>query len=108
MLMAVATAEKSSVDFGVQRLHATLHDLRRAGVLAHVGDGKARLAQEARRAAGREELEAVALHERAGEIGEACFVADREERELLHPRDFPDAHAARQEERRRAARKARN
>ena len=79
----VAPAEQAAVDFGVQRLEAALHHLGKAGVFAHVRDREARLAQQLGGAAGRKQLVA-ATRERAGEVGEAGFVADGEQGAFFH------------------------
>ena len=52
----VAPRQQSAVDRGMQRLHATVHHLGKAGHVADVGRGESRLAQGARRATGRDEL----------------------------------------------------
>jgi hypothetical protein len=63
----------------VQRLHAPVHDFRKAGDVGDVGDGKPRVAQRFGGAAGRDELHA-GRDKRAGKIGKAGFVGNGEQR----------------------------
>ena len=73
MLRIAADAEEAAVDGRVQRLHAPVHHLRKAGDIAHVLHRQAGFAQRLVRAAGGDELDA-ALGERAGEVHETGLV----------------------------------
>jgi hypothetical protein len=75
----IAAREDAAVDRRVQRLDAAVHHLREAG---HVGDGdhrQAGIAQRARRAAGRDQLEA-ARGEPTAQVDDACLVGDAQYR----------------------------
>ena len=55
-----ADGEQAAVDEGMQRLHPAVHDLGETGDIGDVGHGDACLGDRAARAAGRDELDAVA------------------------------------------------
>lgn len=54
------------MNFGVQRFHPAVHHLRETGVVGDIAHGNAGIAQQAGRAAGREDVKAT-LDKRAGE-----------------------------------------
>ncbi len=68
-----------AVDARVQRLHPPVEDLGRAGEVAHLAHRNPRLAERARRAARRQDLESGA-GEPAREVDHARLVRDRDQR----------------------------
>ena len=81
MLGVVADEEQSAVDLGVQGLDAPIEHLRKSCQLADVLDGKACLAQRARRAAGRDQLDAEASQS-LGKLHQAALVGHTQQRPL--------------------------
>src|SRR5262249_17413258 len=71
-------AKEPAVDLRVERLHAPVEHLRKAGVVAHLADRHAGVRKELRRPAGREDLEPE-VDEAARELGDAALVAHAEE-----------------------------
>ena len=72
-VVRTAPAKNAAVDSGVQGFHPPRHHFREAGVLAYVLDGKPRLTQRLRRAAGREDFYP-AGGEAGGKFDNATFV----------------------------------
>ena len=72
-VVRTAPAKNAAVDSRVQGLHPPRHHFRKAGVLAYVLDGKPRLTQRLRRAAGREDFYP-AGGEAGGKFDNATFV----------------------------------
>jgi len=75
----VAQAEQPAVDRRVERLHPAVHHLGEAGVLGHVLHPVAEVAQMPGGAAGRQDLDAVAV-ERLRQIGQSGLVRHRDQR----------------------------
>jgi hypothetical protein len=59
-----ASAEDAAVNFRVQRLHAAVHDFRKAGVVADLDDRDAGIAHGLCGAAGRQDLDAASGQKR--------------------------------------------
>ena len=78
VVLVVADREQAAMHLGMQRLHAAVHHLGKAGELGDVEHGEAGIGQRLAGAAGRDELDAV-LGERAGEIDQAGLVGDGDE-----------------------------
>ena len=64
---------------GMQRLHAAIQHLGKAGEVGHIAHGEPRLAQRFRRAAGRDQLDALA-GKAAGEVCDARLVGNGNQR----------------------------
>jgi hypothetical protein len=79
MIGLVAQRQKPAMDLRMQRLDATVHDLRKACDGRHVGDREPRGPQRFGRTAGREQRDAM-LRKRAGEIDQSRLVGNRQER----------------------------
>ena len=75
LVLGRGAAEEAAVDLRMQRLDAPVEDLGRAGVGRDLGDPRARFAQRARRAAGRQDVDAVAL-KAARQLFDAALVGD--------------------------------
>src|SRR3546814_8417229 len=75
----VADGEDAAVNGRVQRLDAAVHHLGKTGEVGDVEDSMPRPTHRLRRAAGRDEFDAV-TDERGGEVGKARLVADGQER----------------------------
>ena len=73
VIQHVAPGEETAVDFGMQSLHAPVHDLRKFSDFGDVGHGQARIPQNFRCAARRNQRH-VALCQGACESREACLV----------------------------------
>jgi hypothetical protein len=73
-----ANSEKPAMHLRVQRLHAAVHHLRKAGQLRHVDDAEPCVLQRLGGAAGRDELDVVA-GERRGEVDEPGLVGHRQQ-----------------------------
>ena len=74
-IVDVATSQQSAVNLRMQRLHATIHDFRKAGVRRHFGHLDAILFEQRGGAARRENRDAPLL-QCTSEIDEAVFVGD--------------------------------
>ena len=72
-VVGTAPAKNTAVDSRVQGFHPPRHHLREAGVLAYILDGKPRLTQRLRRAAGREDFHS-AGGEAGGKFDNATFI----------------------------------
>jgi hypothetical protein len=79
--LVAADVQDAAVDFGVQGLHAAVEHFREAGQAGYVADGEARLAQRARRAAGRDQLHPI-RGELLGKGDQPGFVGDAQQRTL--------------------------
>ena len=79
MLLVPADVQNAAVHLGMQRLHAPVQHLRKAGQVADVAHTESRLAQRARRPAGRDQLNAV-RGQRAGKLDQAGLVGYGEQR----------------------------
>ncbi len=79
MLGIVADGQQAPVHIGVQRLDATVHDLREAGDLGHIDDRQAGSGDRLVRATGRQELHAHGV-ERPRQFHDAALVGDGQER----------------------------
>src|SRR3546814_12086461 len=75
----VAAGEKTGIELRREWLDATVDDLRKAGVTAHLNRGEAGFAQRLVGAAGRQQFDA-APGEFAGELDDAGFVGNGEQR----------------------------
>ena len=75
VLRVVAHRQQSAMHRRMQRLDAAVHHLGKAGEIADVEHGQAGIAQRFARAAGRDQLDAMA-GERAGKLDNAGFVGD--------------------------------
>ena len=73
VLRVVTHAEQTAMNQRMQRLHAPVHDLGKAGDITDIAHRDPRFAQQLRAAAGGDDLRA-GPGERAGEVGGACFV----------------------------------
>ena len=71
-------ASRPPCTFGMQRLHAAVHHLGKAGELGHVAHLQAGVGERLAGAAGRDQLDAVA-GERAGELDQAGLVGHGEQ-----------------------------
>ncbi len=78
-IVRAAPAEQAAVHPGMQRLDAPVHDLREPGVAGYVAHRQACLAQQLRRAAGGQQLDARPV-ERAGEFRHAGLVGHADQR----------------------------
>ena len=78
VLGIVAQREQAAMDRRMQRLDAAVHHFRKAGEIADVEHVEPGIAQRLARAAGRDQLDAVA-GERAGEVDHAGFVGNGNE-----------------------------
>ena len=74
----VAPREDAAVDGRMQRLHPAVHHFRKAGQIRDARDGEAGLGQRARRAAGRDELEA-AIDETTAQFDDSGLVEDAQQ-----------------------------
>ena len=74
-----AHGEQPAVDLGMQRLHAPVEHLRKAGELGHVLDGEPSAAQHRGGAARRDQLDAH-LRQRLRKLDEPRLVRHRKER----------------------------
>ncbi len=79
----VAAREDAAVHLRVQRLHAPVKHFREARVVGDFGDGQARVREQFRGAAGRQDLDAE-VRQRFGEIDDAGLVGNGDERLLDH------------------------
>ncbi len=61
ILGMIAAEQNAAVDSGMERLHATIHHLGKAGVFGHIANGEAILLQELAGPAGAEQLDARGL-----------------------------------------------
>ena len=77
VVLAAAT-ENAAVDLGMQGLDPTIHDLREASMLGHLGDGDAFFLEQAEGAAGGEQFDAVG-DEALGKLDDACLVGDADQ-----------------------------
>ena len=75
VVVPIPARKDAAVDTGVERLHASVQHLRKAGDRRDARHGEAGVRQSAGRPAGRDELEA-ARGERAGEVDEAVLLRD--------------------------------
>ena len=91
VLGVVAHGEQPAVELRVQRLDAAVHDLREAREVVDRAHVEARVLERARRAAGRDELDAE-LGQAAREVDDAALVGHRQQR-------TPDANRPRLRER---------
>ena len=82
VLGVVAAGEQAAVHLGVQRLDAAVHHLGKARVLLDGHHLHAGLGQHARRAAGRDDLDAKLVLQRLHELDDTGLVRDRDERAL--------------------------
>ena len=80
--LEVPAAEQAAVDLGVQGLDAAVHHLGKAGELVDHGDRDAGLLQNAGSAAGRDDLDAELVHQRAGEVLAASLIGEGDNRSL--------------------------
>jgi len=71
----VAPRQQAAMDLRVQGLHPAVHDLGKAGVRGDLDHRQPGVLQSARRAAGREQLDAV-TDQRARELDQAALVRD--------------------------------
>ena len=71
--------QDATMDRGLQGLHATVHDLREAGVVAHLDHLQPGVAQRLGRAAGRQDFNAV-RRQRLAEPDQALLVGDGDQR----------------------------
>jgi hypothetical protein len=74
----VAASEEAAVDLRMERLHAPVEHLGESGVVAHLAHAEARVGEELRRPARRQELDAE-LREPLRQLDEAALVADAQE-----------------------------
>ncbi len=74
----LAAMQDAAMDFGMQRLDASVEHFREAGEFGNVFDGDAGIAQQLGRASGGDEFDAEA-GELAGEVDEAGLVGDAED-----------------------------
>ena len=81
VLGVAANVEKPAVYPRVQRLHAAVQHLRKAGQIADVFDGQPRLAQRPRGSASGNQLYAMS-GELPGEVDEARFIGHADERSM--------------------------
>ena len=79
VLRVVAQRQQAGVELRVQRLDAAAHDLREAGEVLDRADLEPGLGQLARRAAGRDELDAE-LGQAAREVDDPALVGHRQQR----------------------------
>ena len=77
--VVVAPGQQPRVQARVQRLHASVHDLREAREVLDVARGDARAGELARRAAGRDDLHAQLL-QAACEVDDSGLLGDRQQR----------------------------
>jgi hypothetical protein len=77
--LVVALAEQAAVHLRMQGLQAPVHQLGEAGVVGDLGDRQAGVEQRAGGATGRQQREA-GVGETAGELDDALFVRDRQQR----------------------------
>src|SRR5207302_690457 len=78
VLRIVANGEDTGVDARVQRFHASVEDLRKAGDIGDVADGQPGCGERLARAAGGDQLDAE-IGEAAGEVDQPGFFADTEQ-----------------------------
>ncbi|MCY1238465.1 hypothetical protein D9M72_512050 [compost metagenome] len=87
----VADREQAAVHARMQRLHAAIHDFRKAGQFGNVAHRQAGLRERLVRAAGRYEPDALFMKS-ARQIDDACFIGHGEEggadRNLVRGGDF--------------------
>ncbi|ABA48884.1 hypothetical protein BURPS1710b_3404 [Burkholderia pseudomallei 1710b] len=83
VLGQVAAGEDAAVHLRVQRLHAPIEHFREAGVVGHFGDGQARVGEQFRGAARRQQLDAE-RGQRFREVDDAGLVGNGNERLLDH------------------------
>src|SRR5690606_6907133 len=77
-IVHAASAEQTAVNLWMQRLDASVHDFGKARVAGHFAHRYACLAQHARRATGRQDVD-IAAREPASELEQAGLVRDGEE-----------------------------
>ena len=77
-LILPAPPQQSAMDLRVERLDAPVHDLGKAGVVRHFAHFQPGVAQRLGGAAGGEQFDPV-LGERAGKVGQAVLIGDRQQ-----------------------------
>src|SRR5262245_27869625 len=87
VVRVIAAREDAAVQRGMQRLDAAVHHLGEAGDVGDVRDAEAGVAQRARRAAGRDELE-TPIDEGTPEFDDTCLVGYAQQRSW-HKRQSP-------------------
>ena len=94
VLEVAATAQQSTVDFGMQRLDPPVQNFWRTGIGCHIGDGEAGVPQDLRGAAGGEDFRAQGCQP-SGQVYDSRLIRDADQCALQpsHPRASHDSRS---------------